>query len=65
MALAEICDMKQSNPLFEEANIQMDMIKYSNNFLNNMDLALPPFSNVSLITVVNITFITITCFSLQ
>lgn len=49
MALSEVCGIKHINPLFEEPSIQNDMIKYSNNFLNNMDLALPPFSNVSLI----------------
>lgn len=48
MALAEICGINQRNPLFEEANIQSDIVKYSNNFINNLDLALPPFPNVSI-----------------
>lgn len=48
MALAEICGLAEKidlNPINSLASLENDVIGYSNNFVNNLQLATPPFAN--------------------
>lgn len=47
MALAEVCGYKELSPMSRDNILETQVVNYSKNFLNNMDLALPPFPNVS------------------
>lgn len=45
MALAEVCGYKELSPMSRDNILETQVVNYSKNFLNNMDLALPPFPN--------------------
>lgn len=47
MALAELCGYQDQPRLARDNVFSSEIVNYSKNFLNNMDLALPPFANVS------------------
>lgn len=48
MALADICSM-QNFDLRQHENLSAnDVFKFGDNFTNNLELAVPPFSNVSM-----------------
>lgn len=47
MALAEICGMENSDAFKNENAYQNDLFKFTKNFSNNLELAVPPFPNVS------------------
>lgn len=48
MALAELCGLDEFNTFGKDDAFQTEVVSYSKNFMNNMDLALPPFANVSI-----------------
>lgn len=47
MALAEICGLNNFDLLNKETLFESDISRFSKNFTNNVELAVPPFYNVS------------------
>lgn len=47
MALAEICGLTDFDLRNRETALDTDVSKFSKNFWNNAELAVPPFYNVS------------------
>lgn len=52
MALAEICSMQNFDLRQQESLYANDVFKFGDNFANNLELAVPPFSNVSMLDIV-------------
>lgn len=48
MALADICGMQNFDFRHQENLYANDVFKFGDNFTNNLELAVPPFSNVSI-----------------
>lgn len=48
MALAEICGLNNFDYHNKETLFENDILRYSKNLTNNVELAVPPFYNVSL-----------------
>lgn len=46
MALAELCGMQNFDLRMKENWYASDVFKFDDNFINNLELAVPPFSNV-------------------
>lgn len=47
MALAQLCGLEDFDTFKKRDILDDDVQNYSHNFINNFDLAMPPFSNVS------------------
>lgn len=47
MALAEICGLNNFDFRNKETVFENDVSRFSKNFMNNAELAVPPFYNVS------------------